>query len=140
MNDREKNEAVGIACQLWQHFHAREWEAARSLLSDEFEAVWPQSREKISGADNFIALNRAYPGRGEIQVQDSRYGYDQWEHIHEVTTTVEIKWEKPDGTNEELYAVSFFEIDHDGLIQSAVEYWADTYSAPEWRRQFVEVY
>jgi hypothetical protein len=139
MNEREEREATEIACQLWRHFNAREWDAARKLLADDFEATWPQSRERIVGADNFIALNRDYPGNGEIQVEDSRYGYDRWEHIHEVTTTVRIRWNKPDGSKEELYAISFFEIERDGFIKSAVEYWAETYPAPEWRRKYVEV-
>lgn len=140
MSEREEEDVRGIAHRLWRHFNAREWEAARELLSDDFEALWPQSREKIVGPDNFIALNRNYPGKGEIEVHDSKYGYDRWDKVHEVTTTVRIAWEKPDGVKEELYAVSFFEIDRDGLIQSAVEYWADTYPAPEWRRKYVEVY
>ena len=106
----------------------------------DFEATWPQSREKIIGADNFIALNREYPGKGEIQVQDSRYGYDRWDHIHEVTTTVRIKWDNPEGAKEELYAISFFEIESDGLIKSAVEYWAETYPAHDLRKKYVEVY
>ena len=140
MSDREQDEATGIACQLWHHFNAREWDAARKLLSDDFEAFWPQSRERIIGADNFITVNREYPGKGEIQIEDSRYGYDSWDHTHEVTTTVRIKWEKANGKKEELFAISFFEIDSDGLIKSAVEYWAETYPAPEWRKKYVESY
>ncbi|MBI2604777.1 MAG: hypothetical protein HYW49_01730 [Deltaproteobacteria bacterium] len=45
----------------------------------------------------------------------------------------------PDGKKIELFAVSFFEIEED-LIKSAVEYWAETYPAPEWRRKYVETY
>lgn len=140
MNDREAQKAISSACQLWRYFNERNWETARSLLADDFEAIWPQSREKIVGADNFIALNREYPGNGDIQFGNCRYGYDRFEHIHEVTTTVRINWKKPDGTNEELYAISFFDIDCDGLIRSTVEYWAETYPAPEWRKKWVEKY
>lgn len=140
VQDREKDKATRIACQLWRYLNEREWDSARKLLAGDFAAFWPQSREKLIGADNFITLNREYPGKGEIQIEDSRYGYDRWDHIHEVTTTVRIKWQKPDGTQEELYAISFFEVGSDGLIKSAVEYWAETYPAPEWRKRWVERY
>jgi hypothetical protein len=39
-----------------------------------------------------------------------------------------------------LYAVSFFELDRDGLIKSVTEYWGDTYEPPEWRKDLVERY
>lgn len=97
LSHREKDEMMGIACKLWSYLNACEWEKARYLLSEDFEAVWPQSRERIVGPDNFIALNREYPGKGEIQVQDVRYGYEPWDKIHEITTTVKIKWKKPEG-------------------------------------------
>lgn len=140
MNERERDEAVAVACKLWRYFNSRDWEAARKLLTDDFEAYWPQSREKIFGADNFIALNREYPGKGTIQVEDHRCGFNNWDKIFEVTTTARIKWEKANGEQEELYVISFFEINWEGQIQSAVEYWANTYPAPEWRKSWVEKY
>lgn len=57
-----------------------------------------------------------------------------------MTTTVRIKWQKPDGMKEELFAVSFFEIDSNYLIISAVKYWAETYTAPDWQKRWVEKY
>jgi len=129
ISERDRREAKEVAYKLWNHFNAREWDEARKLLADDFEALWPQSREKIVGADNFITLNREYPGKGTIKVCNSRYGYEEWEHIHEVTTKTLIKWIKPDGKEEELYAISLFNIDLEGLILSVEEYWAETYPA-----------
>lgn len=108
MNDQETQKAISNACQLWHNFNEQNWEAARRLLLDDFEAIWPQSREKIIGADNFISLNREYPGKGNIQFGDCRYGYDNVEHVHKVTMTVRINWTKPNGTKEELLCYFLF--------------------------------
>ena len=110
------------------------------MLANDFEAVWPQSCEKIVGPDNFITLNKEYPGTGTIEVYSSRYGYEEWEHIHEVTTITNIKWIKPDGKEEDVFAISLFKIDSEGPILSVEEYWAETYPAPEWRKNLVEKY
>lgn len=139
MNDREEERATEIACRFWNHIANQDWAAVRESLTDEFEAYWPQSKEKIVGPDNFVEINRNYPGKGNIQVENWRWGYDRWEHISEVTTTTRISWERPDGKTEELFAISLFEINWKGKIQSAVEYWAETYPAPEWRQKWVGI-
>ena len=128
-----------LACDLWKYFNNKEWDKARELLKVDFEAVWPQSREKIIGADNFIDLNRNYPGTHEIKVLNCDHTYDQWDKIDKVVTQVKIHSKMPDGKNLDLYAISFFNI-FDGKITNAVEYWADTYSAPKWREKYVEHY
>ncbi len=131
--------AVQVAHELWRCFGERRWDDARKLLADDFEADWPQSREKIVGPDNFIGLNRDYPGVHEIRSIAHQHSYDCWDHADHVTTQVSIKSHMPDGKKLDLFAISFFEI-RDDLIFSAVEYWADTYPAPEWRRKYVERY
>ncbi len=129
--------AVRVVHELWDCFGERRWDDARKLLSDDFEGHWYQSREKIVGPDNFIAINRDYPGTHEIQVLNHQHSYDSWDHVDHVTTQVSIKSTMPDGKVVELFAVSFFEVEED-LIKSAVEYLAETYPAPEWRKKYVE--
>jgi ketosteroid isomerase-like protein len=48
--------------QLWQLFDARDFEAAGALLHDDFVCEWPQSRERIRGRENYVAINQNYPG------------------------------------------------------------------------------
>lgn len=83
--------------ELWRFFNAGEWEKARKLLSDDFEAFWPQSRERIIGPDNFIELNRRYPGEHKIQIVNSMCEYDQWDMEFAVSTQVYIESKMPDG-------------------------------------------
>jgi hypothetical protein len=137
---REAESATKTCCELWRLFNAREWDKARKLLSNDFEAYWPQSREKIVGRNNFIELNRRYPGDHKIQILDSMCEYDEWDKEFAVSTQVYIESKMPDGKEMKLYAASFFELNLDGQIKSATEYWGDTYEPPDWRKDLVEWY
>jgi hypothetical protein len=133
----KNDEAARVPVQLWHLFSERRWDEAKELLADGFEAWWPQSREKMT-RDNFIEVNRTYPGTHKIEVQDVRLEYERWDHTTKVTTVVHIKSKMPDGKDVELYATSFFDVDRNNLITEVTEYWADTYDAPEWRKHLVE--
>lgn len=135
----QDRDAVALARDHWKAIAERRWDDAKKLLAPEFEALWPQSRERIVGPDNFIAINREYPGTHEIRFVDHQYGFDRWERVHHVTTQVRIVSSMPDGKRIELYAISLFRIGDD-RIRSAVEYWAESYPAPEWRSRYVERY
>jgi len=53
MNADITKEARKIAKDLWDYFNQGAWPEARKLLADDFEAHWPQTREKM-GPDQFI--------------------------------------------------------------------------------------
>jgi hypothetical protein len=138
MGEASNEEGAAVPVKLWELFRERRWDEAKELLAEAFEAWWPQSREKIVGPDNFIEVNRTYPGTHKIRVEDVRRQYDRWDHVTHVTTVVYIESQMPDGKEMKLYATSFFEVNSDSLITSATEYWADTYEAPAWRKNLVE--
>ena len=135
----KRNKAVEIAYSLWHFFNETKWQEARKLLSDDFQADWPQSKELIIGPENFIELNRTYPGTHQIQVLNYQHNYDCWEKVDKVVTQVHIKSQMPDGKNLDLFAISFFEIRDEKIIK-VVEFWADSYPAPGWRKQLVTYY
>ncbi|MCB9026009.1 MAG: hypothetical protein H6625_06810 [Bdellovibrionaceae bacterium] len=114
---------------FWQLMSDQQWEAVKALLHSDFVAVWPQSKEKMFGSENFVSVNKYYPGNHKIQLI----------HIHvaedKVFTTI---WIEAD-TGQQTFANSYFEF-KDGKIFSAEEYWAEPYEAPEWRKQWVEEY
>lgn len=64
--------------------------------------------------------------------------YDVWNHTTTVITEVYIESRMPDGKEMKLFAISTFKIVDEKII-SLREYWADTYPAPEWRKQWVEI-
>lgn len=126
VNVKDAERAQATCIKLWTFFNDRKWDEAKNLLSEEFEAFWPKSKEKIIGPNNFIELNRRYPGTHEIKVLNNMYEWDQWEQTFSVSTQVSIHSKLPDNEELNLFAISFFELDHEGLIKSATEYWGDT--------------
>ena len=134
----KNGEDVKIASQFWSFISEQKWNEAKRLLSNDFEAYWPQSKEKIVGADNFIAVNSNYPGTHKIEFHNQNSSYDAWDHATIVTTEVYIESKMPDDKEMKLFAISTFKI-MDEKIVSLREYWADTYPAPEWRKQWVEI-
>lgn len=120
---------VDLVKSFWQLFSEQKWDQAQALLHSEFVADWPQSRERMHGAQNFIDVNRYYPGNHKIQIVHA-YGIGGM-----VVTTV---WIEAD-TGQKTFANSYFQI-KDEKIFRAEEYWAAPYEAPEWRSNWVELY
>lgn len=137
-----KNESAGqLVTQLWFHIATQQWDQAKKLLAEDFEAIWPQSNEKFN-RDNFIEVNRTYPGTHKIEILNMYSEHDQWDHVDTVISELIIKSTTPEGKEIELFAMSIFEIEDDGeiLIRSVREYWAETYSVPEWRKHLSTPY
>jgi ketosteroid isomerase-like protein len=125
------SEPAGVVRALWDRFEARDWDAAAELLAEHVVVEWPQTRERMRGRANVIAVNRNYPEGWTIRVlrvlQDgdvavSEVAVDHVDH----------------GT---FHAASFFEV-RDGQIVRGIEYWVDppTGDPPAWRAEWVERY
>ena len=123
MSDQENQHVVE---QLWQLFDAFDFEAAGQLVSDDFVCEWPQSRERIRGRENFVALNATYPGRWRTHIERIVACGDT------VVTDVALS-----SGDESARAVSFFEM-RDGKIVKETDYWPEPYAAPASRAQWVE--
>ena len=113
---------------LWRLFDERRFEEVRPLLADDFTADWPQTRERIPGPDNFIELNRAYPGAWRCHLRDIVAAGKR------VVTEVEIT----DGV-QVVHAASFFTL-RAGKIVRAREFFADPSDPPFDRDRWTERY
>ena len=102
-----------LVSKYWSCIKEQRWDDARDDSADEFDAYWPQSNEKFT-RDNFIEMNRTYPGTHEIQVQNQWGEHDQWDHVDTIVTEVHIKSETPEGKEVEPFALSIFEVEDDG--------------------------
>lgn len=120
---------INLVKTFWQLFSEQKWDLASELLHQDFVANWPQSREKMVGAKNFIDVNRFYPGNHKITVIHAFALEDK------VLSTV---WIEAD-TGQKTFANSIFKIQNDKIL-NVEEYWAEPYPAPEWRKQWVEIY
>jgi hypothetical protein len=123
-----KENAESLARSLWRCFDEARFQDALPLLADDFEAVWPNTRERIRGPENFVALNEAYPGSWRCKVE-------RVEPVPEgVVTVTRISDETA-----EVFAVSFFTIRGDRIIR-AVEYFGDGIDPPFERTRWCERY
>ncbi|MEQ8677907.1 MAG: nuclear transport factor 2 family protein [Aggregatilineales bacterium] len=115
-----------LVLALWDAFDRFEFEAVADLLHDDFICEWTQSAELIRGRDNFIAVNKHYPGRWRIHVNRLVDGGD--------VVVTEIHAVDGDVTNP---AISFFEF-ADRKIIKIREFWPDSMEAQSDRAQWVE--
>ena len=125
LTERKSRDAV---IELWRCFDERRFRDALPLFSEDFEAHWPNTRERIRGPENFIALNENYPGAWRCTVR----------RIDEYADTVVTVTEISDGDTS-LIAVSFFVV-RNGQIARAEEYFADNGPPPHDRSAFAERY
>jgi ketosteroid isomerase-like protein len=105
----------------------QDWDSIREFLHEGFIQEWPQSGERIRGADNALGLNQNYPGLPKIDVRRVLASGD--------LVTAEVTLNYPDaGTYQ---GVSIFEF-RDGRIAKETDYFAQSFQAPEWRSKWVE--
>lgn len=121
MTDREIVEA------FWKAAGESRFEDIPPLLGDEFVCEWPHTGEWINGRENFVRIQRLYPGTGSIAVE--RLIDDGRGHI---ATQSRVAW---DGTV--VFAVSFFMLEA-GRIVNLLEWWPEPYEPPPWRAHLVE--
>lgn len=108
-------ESREIVTEFWRRIEARDWDAVRALLAEDLVCEWPHSRERIRGAENWLAVNRDFPEGWSIELQ---------EVIADGTHAVSYaRVPHPDlGTS---HAASFFELDETGKILRMTELWVD---------------
>ena len=119
-----------LAGELWRLFDAGRFRDALPLLAEDFEAHWPNTRERIRGRENFIALNENYPGVSRCTVRRIE------ECASGVVTVTEISTETGDD-RVTLFAVSFFSV-RDGRIAAAEEYFSENGPPPFDRSAWAE--
>ena len=117
-----------LARKLWLCFDEARFRDVLPLLSGDFEAVWPNTRERIQGPGNFIALNEAYPGSWRCTV----------EQVGPVPDGVVTVTRISDGSVE-VIAVSFFKVRGDRITR-AEEYFGDVIEPPFDRSRWCERY
>jgi hypothetical protein len=127
MNENPNNEAVIerlIAC-----INDRKIEVMDELFADDALMDWPQSRERVRGAENRRAIYGSFPqlptitprkmtSSGELVIAEASLDY---------------------GGGAVYETVFIFEMGG-GRIQRETAYWSDTFDAPEWRSEWVEAF
>lgn len=116
-----------VVIAFWETMSSNDFFKAAEWLSEDFELVWPQSSEIISGRRNFAEINTAYPANGTWKFKVNSLIEEGEKVVSDVSVT--------DGTVK-ARAITFHTI-KDNLISRQVEFWPDDFPAPEWRSKWV---
>lgn len=114
--------------EFWRLMASNDFQSVGQVLSSGFVLEWPQSNERIRGADNFTRMNAEYPAHGPWTFELKRLVAGPVEVVTQVAVTDGIQHAE---------AISFFEV-ADGRITRLVEYWPAGYPAPPGRAHLTE--
>jgi hypothetical protein len=120
MDDRDQ-----LIRSFWLAFDAADFDSAAAMMTPDAIVTWPCTGEVFRGRDNFIAVQKHYPGRWRIAVEKVVV-------VAEVVVTV-VKVTPEGAEKPSFHATSFFEFDRAGMIAAITEYWATDEDPPEWR-------
>jgi hypothetical protein len=120
--------AEKIAREFWERMRSNDFASVAPLLADDFVLEWPQTRERIRGAANFVRMNVEYPAHGPWRFTIHRLVGNAREAVADVGVT--------DGVLD-VRAITFFEI-ADGRVRRIVEWWPEPCAAPADRAHLVE--
>ncbi len=107
---------------LWAALQARDWPAARALLTDELQVTWWTSGERFDGAEAFVAVQARYPEGWTIHLLEL-------EHLQDGRVLSLLRVDHPP---HRFFATSLARVD-DGRIAGLEEYWATVEAPPSWR-------
>ena len=120
--------AAELAHEFWRLMATNEFSSVAAVLAPEFVLEWPQSKERIRGAQNFARMNQEYPAHGPWQFTVNRIVSGESEAVSDVTVTDGVQTGR---------AISFFSA-ASGRITRIVEFWPEPYAAAANRAHLVE--
>jgi ketosteroid isomerase-like protein len=126
MSENLSTEAV--VREFWRLMATNDFHSVKAVLAPEFVMEWPQSKERIRGAENFARMNAEYPTNGRWQFQINRLVASASEVVTQVSVTDGQQFAEP---------VSFFTVVA-GRITRLVEYWPEPFAAAANRRHLTE--
>jgi ketosteroid isomerase-like protein len=123
-----KSTAVEVVREFWRLMASNDFSSVAAVLAPEFVLEWPQSGERIRGAEQFARMNEEYIAHGPWRFTIRRIvgGAAEGGVGRRITDGVQ-----------HARAVSFFSV-AGGKITHLVEYWPELYPAPQNRAHLVE--
>ena len=124
MQDERTREALNAH---WQASAAGDANAEHDIYDDDVICEYPQSGERIVGRSNLQALRSHHPGKPSgFNVRRILGAGELW--VTEYTINYQER---------AAYTVSIMEL-RNGKVVHEVQYFADAFEAPPWRRQWVQ--
>ena len=107
---------------------SNDFSSVAAVLAPEYILDWPQSNERIRGAQRFATMNAEYPAHGPWVFTINRLISGDGEAVSDVSVT--------DGV-QKARVISFFTVAN-GKITHQVEFWPEPYAAQANRKHLVE--
>jgi len=120
--------ATEVVAEYWRLMATNDFHSVAAVLAPEFVLEWPQSKERIRGADRFARMNQEYPAHGRWQFTVNRLVGGESDAVSDVTVTDGVQIAR---------VVSFFTVE-DGKVTRLVEFWPEPFAAPSNRAHLVE--
>ena len=120
--------AVDGAREYWRLMATNNFDAVAAVLAPAFVLDWPQSNERIRGAERVAQMNREYVAHGPWRFTIVRLFGDADAAVSEVDVSDGVQSAK---------AISFFTVAQ-GRIERIVEFWPEPYPARSDRAHLVE--
>ena len=117
-----------VVRDFWRLMASNDFNSVKAVLATEFVMEWPQSKERIRGAENFARMNSEYPTGGRWEFKINRLVTQGTTVVSQVSLT--------DGT-QNAEPISFFTVDQ-GKIMKLVEYWPEPFEPNMNRQHLVE--
>ena len=117
-----------VAREFWRLMASNDFHSVAAVLAPNFVLEWPQSQERIRGADRFARMNKEFPAHGLWQFTINRLVGGESEAVSDVTVTDGVQVAR---------AISFFTVAQ-GKITRLVEFWPEPYAPPANRAHLVE--
>ncbi len=120
--------AVEVVREFWRLMATNEFQSVGAVLAQGFVLEWPQSKERIRGAERFARMNQEYPSHGSWHFTVNHIVGADSEAVSDVTVTDGVQTAR---------AISFFYVS-EGKVTRLVEFWPEPYAAPAIRAHLVE--
>ena len=104
-----------VVREFWRLMATNDFPAVKAVLAEAFVLEWPQSKERIRGADTFARMNAEYQAHGPWSFQVNRLLAAGNEVVTQVSVSDGVQRAEP---------ISFFTVEQ-GRITRLVEYWPD---------------
>lgn len=121
-------QAEAIVREFWRLMETNDFQSVKQVLADDLIVEWPQSKERIRGAENFARMNAEYPAHGRWRFRINQLVASPDRVVTQVSVT--------DGT-QSAEPISFFTV-AGGKIVHLLEYWPEAFAPADNRRHLVE--
>jgi ketosteroid isomerase-like protein len=120
--------APDAVVRFWDALERKDLEGATAFLHEAFVEDWPQSGERIVGADDWLRMATHHPTFPAVQVTRTTGCDDTW------VVEADFRYVPDEGP----WRVCALHEVRDGRIAKITEYFGAPFEAAEWRSDWVE--